>query len=173
MFYLIKCDWHNYYLSTYLCIIINMKVVLQEVLNASVTIDNEIFSSIGKGYLLLVSFTNGDNDEILEKIASKICKLRIFLDENGKTNLSLSDVNGEILSVSQFTIYADIHKGNRPSYVNCMRPDEASVLYDKRNQILKEKGFIVRTGVFGADMKVNLINDGPYTLVVDSKELGF
>lgn len=150
-----------------------MKIVLQEVLKASVTIEDKLYSSIGKGYLLLVSFTEGDNLEILEKMANKITKLRVFLDENGKTNLSLTDVKGEILSVSQFTIYADLRKGNRPSYINCMRPDEATVLYDKFNEILRNLGYKVEVGVFGADMKVELVNDGPYTLVIDSKELGF
>ena len=150
-----------------------MKIVLQEVLKASVTIEDKLYSSINKGYLLLVSFTEGDNLEILEKMANKITKLRVFLDENGKTNLSLNDVKGEILSVSQFTIYADLRKGNRPSYIKCMRPDEASILYDKFNEVLRNLGYKVEVGVFGADMKVELINDGPYTLVIDSKELGF
>lgn len=150
-----------------------MKIVLQEVVKASVEIDEKICSSIGKGYLLLVSFTNDDNKEIIDKMIEKVIKLRIFLDENGKTNLSLKDVGGEILSVSQFTIYADIHKGNRPSYVNCLRPDEATLLYDYFNEKIATYGFPVKTGVFGADMKVHLINDGPYTLVIDSKELGF
>lgn len=150
-----------------------MKIVLQEVVKASVEINEKIYSSIGKGYLLLVSFTNDDNKEIIDKMIKKVIKLRIFLDENGKTNLSLKDVGGEILSVSQFTIYADIHKGNRPSYVNCLRPDEATLLYDYFNEKIATYGFPVKTGVFGADMKVHLINDGPYTLVIDSKELGF
>ena len=150
-----------------------MKIVLQEVLKASVTIEDKLYSSINKGYLLLVSFTEGDNLEILEKMANKITKLRVFLDQNGKTNLSLNDVKGEILSVSQFTIYADLRKGNRPSYINCMRPGQASILYDKFNEILRNLGYKVEVGVFGADMKVELINDGPYTLVIDSKELGF
>lgn len=150
-----------------------MKIVLQEVVKASVEINEKIYSSIGKGYLLLVSFTNDDNKEIIDKMIEKVIKLRIFLDENGKTNLSLKDVGGEILSVSQFTIYADIHKGNRPSYVNCLRPDEATLLYDYFNEKNATYGFPVKTGVFGADMKVHLINDGPYTLVIDSKELGF
>ncbi|MBQ9266063.1 MAG: D-tyrosyl-tRNA(Tyr) deacylase [Bacilli bacterium] len=150
-----------------------MKIVLQEVLNANVSIDGNIYSEIGKGYLLLVSFTNGDNEEICSKMASKVSKLRIFLDEYGKTNLSLNDVGGEILSVSQFTIYANLRSGNRPSYTECMRPEEASKLYDFFNQELKNLGYEVKTGVFGADMKVSLVNDGPYTLVIDSKELGF
>ena len=139
-----------------------MKIVLQVVKNASVIIEEKLYSSIGKGYLLLVSFKEGDNEEIAEKMAQKIVKLRVFLDENGKTNLSLADVNGSILSVSQFTIYADLHKGNRPSYVTCLKGELASPLYVE-----------TKTGVFGADMKVNLVNDGPYTLVLDSDELGF
>ena len=150
-----------------------MKIVLQEVLKASVTIDGAIFSKIDKGYLLLASFTNGDNEEICSKMATKVSKLRIFMDENGKTNLSLTDVKGEILSVSQFTIYANLKSGNRPSYTDCMGPDEATKLYDYFNKTLIDLGFSVKTGVFGADMKVELINDGPYTLVIDSKELGF
>lgn len=148
-----------------------MKIVLQEVLEASVSIEGKIHSQIGKGFLLLVSFTDGDNEETCTKVATKISKLRIFLDENGKTNLSIFDVGGEILSVSQFTIYADIRKGNRPSYTTCMRPEEATKLYDYFNEELRKLNLHVETGIFGADMKVSLINDGPYTLVIDSKEL--
>ena len=150
-----------------------MKIVLQVVQKASVSIENEIYSSIDRGFLLLVSFKDGDNEEIAQKMAQKISKLRVFLDENGKTNLSLSDVNGSILSVSQFTIYADLHKGNRPSYVTCLKGELASPLYDYFNSCLKSLNIDVKTGVFGADMKINLINDGPYTLVLDSDELGF
>ncbi|MBP5694531.1 MAG: D-tyrosyl-tRNA(Tyr) deacylase [Bacilli bacterium] len=150
-----------------------MKIVLQEVLKASVTINGDIYSKIGNGLLLLVSFTDGDNEDICKKMALKISKLRIFLDENGKTNLSINDVNGEILSVSQFTLYANLKNGNRPSYTECMRPEQATELYDLFNNELKTLGFNVKTGIFGADMKVELINDGPYTLVIDSKDLGF
>lgn len=150
-----------------------MKVVLQEVQKAKVVIEGKEYSSINKGYLLLVSFTLGDNEEICQKMAEKIVKLRIFMDENGKTNLSLSDVKGEILSVSQFTLYADIRKGNRPSYTSCMGGEEASKLYKIFNNDLKKFDFNVKEGVFGADMKLDFINDGPYTLVIDSKELGF
>ena len=150
-----------------------MKIVLQVVKNASVIIEEKIYSSIEKGYLLLVSFKEGDNEETAEKMAQKIVKLRVFLDENGKTNLSLADVNGSILSVSQFTIYADLHKGNRPSYVTCLKGELASPLYDYFNSCLKKLNVETKTGVFGADMKVNLVNDGPYTLVLDSDELGF
>ena len=150
-----------------------MKNVLQVVKNASVIIEEKIYSSIEKGYLLLVSFKEGDNEEIAEKMAQKIVKLRVFLDENGKTNLSLADVNGSILSVSQFTIYADLHKGNRPSYVTCLKGELASPLNDYFNSCLKKLKKKKKTGIFGADMKVNLVNDGPYTLVLDSDELGF
>lgn len=150
-----------------------MKIVLQEVLKASVVIDSNEYSSINKGFLLLVSFKEGDSIDAIKKMALKISKLRVFLDENGKTNLSLNDVHGEILSVSQFTIYADLKKANRPSYTNCMKSETASKYYDIFNEELRNLGFVVKTGIFGADMKVNLINDGPYTLVIDSDELGY
>lgn len=148
-----------------------MKVVIQRVLNASLSIDQRVCSSIGKGYLLLVSFTNGDNEEISKKMAEKISKLRIFDDENGKTNLSVFDVNGEILSVSQFTLYANLRKGNRPSFIDALIPSEADKLYKYFNECLKELNLPPKTGVFGADMKINLINDGPFTVILDSKEL--
>lgn len=150
-----------------------MKIVLQEVLNAKIFIDGQEHSSIEKGFLLLVSFKEGDKEETISKMALKTSKLRVFLDENGKTNLSLNDVKGDILSVSQFTLYADIKKSNRPSYINCMKGELASKYYDKFNDELVKLGFNVKTGVFGADMKVSFINDGPYTLVIDSDELGY
>lgn len=149
-----------------------MRIVLQNVLNASVSIDGKIYSSIDRGYMLLVSFTKGDNEEIVKKVAQKVLNLRIFQDENEKTNLNLKSINGEILSVSQFTLYADCRHGNRPSFVNCLTYEKASELYVYFNSLLVEEGYVVKTGVFGADMKVNLINDGPFTLVIDSKELG-
>jgi D-aminoacyl-tRNA deacylase len=148
-----------------------MRVVLQEVIKASVTIDKKLFSSINKGYLLLVSFTHNDTEEIASKMALKISKLRIFMDGEGKANLSLSDVCGEILSVSQFTLYADAKHGNRPSFTDCMEQKTASNLYNFFNQELRNLDFKVSTGVFGADMKVELINDGPFTLMLDSKDL--
>ncbi len=150
-----------------------MKIVLQEVLKASVTIDEKEYSSINKGFLLLVSFKEGDKLETIKKMALKVSKLRVFLDENGKTNLSLNDVGGEILSVSQFTLYADLKKANRPGYTYCMKSEFATKYYDLFNEELRNLGFVVKTGIFGADMKVNLINDGPYTLVIDSDELGY
>lgn len=148
-----------------------MRVIVQNVLNASVKIDGEVYSSINRGFLLLVGFTFGDTKEIADKLALKISKLRVFADENGKTNISLKDINGEILSVSQFTLYADCIHGNRPSFTNSLTPSEAKELYEYFNTSLKSLGFNVKTGVFGADMKVNLLNDGPFTLIIDSKEI--
>ncbi len=148
-----------------------MRVLVQEVKYASVTIDGEKIASIGRGFLLFVGFNVEDKEEILPKMADKVVRLRIFQDENGKTNRSLADVDGEILSVSQFTLYASAKDGNRPSFVNAMRPELSSPLFDKWNELLKERFPKVQTGVFGADMKVELLNDGPFTLILDSQEL--
>ncbi len=148
-----------------------MKVVLQNVLNCEVKIKDKVYSSIDRGFLLLVSFTDGDNLDIINKMANKISKLRVFMDENGKTNLSLSDVNGKIMSVSQFTLYADVKKGNRPSFTNCLDFNKAKELYQQFNLELKKLNLIVEEGVFGEDMKVSFVNDGPFTLVIDSKEV--
>ena len=148
-----------------------MKVVVQLVRRASVSIDGQIVSSIGKGYLLLVGLTPGDDIRIAQKMADKIVKLRVFPDENGKTNLSLSQVGGSILSVSQFTLYGSVKEGNRPSFVSDMRPDEARVLYEEFYSYLKTLVPSLQGGVFQADMVVSLENDGPFTLVLDSKEL--
>lgn len=147
-----------------------MKLVVQCVLNASVSIENRIVSSIDRGYLVFVSFTDGDNSETIIKMVHKLVSLRIFPDENGKTNLSIKDINGSILSVSQFTLYASVIHGNRPSFTNCLKYDEASKLYDFFNEELKKSEVPYETGEFGADMKINLINDGPFTLILDSKE---
>lgn len=148
-----------------------MRVIVQEVKYASVTIDDIKVASINRGFLLFVGFDAEDNNEVLPKMADKIVKLRIFPDENGKTNLSLKDVDGEILSVSQFTLYASMKDGNRPSFVNAMRPELAKPLFDEWNETLKERFPKLKTGVFGADMKVELLNDGPFTLILDSREL--
>ena len=148
-----------------------MKVVLQNVLNCEVKIKDKVYSSIDKGFLLLVSFTDGDNLDIINKMANKISKLRVFMDENGKTNLSLLDVNGKIMSVSQFTLYADVKKGNRPSFTNCLDFNKAKELYQQFNLELKKLNLIVEEGIFGEDMKVSFVNDGPFTLVIDSKEV--
>ncbi len=148
-----------------------MRVVLTTVLEAKVTINEKVVGQISRGYLLLVGFTDGDNKETVEKMVDKILSLRVFPDEHGQINISLQDVNGSILSVSQFTLYANASKGRRPSFVDALRPGEAEPLYDYFNQQLEMKHQKVSTGVFGADMKVESINDGPFTLLLDSKEL--
>ncbi len=148
-----------------------MRVVLTTVNNASVTIENKRIASIERGYLLLVGFTDGDDKEIVDKMVEKILSLRVFPDENGHINISLQDVNGAMLSVSQFTLYANAAKGRRPSFVNALNPAYAEPLYDYFNQQLELKYGRVSTGIFGADMKVVSENDGPFTLLLDSKEL--
>ena len=148
-----------------------MRIVLTTVLSASVTIDNEVVGKINRGFCLLVGFTHDDNKEIVDKMLDKMLGLRVFPDENGLTNLSIYDIKGEILSVSQFTLYADLAKGRRPSFVNAMKPDEAKALYGYFNDQIKAKYGAVATGVFGADMKVSSVNDGPFTVIMDSKEI--
>ena len=144
-----------------------MRVVIQRVNKAQVTIDNEVVGKIKRGFLLLVGLREGDELDQVKKAADKIAKMRIFEDEDGKTNLSLKDVNGEILSVSQFTLLANTKKGNRPSFVEAMRPPKSKDLWEDFNQELENRGFHVETGEFGADMQVSLENDGPFTIVLD------
>lgn len=144
-----------------------MRVVVQRVNKAQVTIDNEVVGKIKRGFLLLVGLREGDELDQVKKAADKIAKMRIFEDEGGKTNLSLKDVNGEILSVSQFTLLANTKKGNRPSFVEAMRPPKSKDLWEDFNQELENRGFHVETGEFGADMQVSLENDGPFTIVLD------
>ena len=148
-----------------------MRIVLTTVLNASVTIDNEVVGKINRGFCVLVGFTHDDTKEIVDKMIDKMLGLRVFMDEKGLTNLSIYDVNGEILSVSQFTLYADLTGGRRPSFINAMKPDEAKALYAYFNEQIKAKYGTVETGVFGADMKVSSVNDGPFTVIMDSKEI--
>ena len=149
-----------------------MKVVLQTVKNAHVDILGKTVGSISNGYLLLVGFTDGDDQEIVTKMADKITKLRVFADEKRQINLSLEAVNGNILSISQFTLYADTTGGRRPSFVNALHPHQAEPLYHFFNEELARlTGKHIETGVFGADMDVDSVNDGPFTLVLDSKEL--
>lgn len=148
-----------------------MKIVLQRVLEASVSVDSEVKGQIGKGYLLLLGVSNEDTKEIADKMIEKISRLRIFEDENGKTNLSIDQVDGEVLVISQFTLYADCKKGNRPSFVNAGAPQMANELYEYVLTRCRELFKNTQCGVFGADMKVSLVNDGPFTIVLDSNEI--
>ncbi len=149
-----------------------MKVVLQTVKEAHVDILGKTVGKISNGYLLLVGFTDGDDKEIVDRMVDKILKLRVFPDEHRQINLSLFDVNGGILSISQFTLYANTKGGRRPSFVEAMRPHEAEPLYEYFNEELAHKSNInIQTGVFGADMDVHSVNEGPFTLVLDSKDL--
>lgn len=146
-----------------------MKAVIQRVLSADVTVDSKTVGSIGKGLLVLLGVMEGDTEKEAELMAGKIARLRVFEDENEKMNLSVTDVGGEILSVSQFTLCADVKKGNRPSFTPSAKPDEAEALYEKFNSLLLNEGVRkVETGVFGADMKVSLVNDGPVTIIFDT-----
>ena len=147
-----------------------MKFVIQRVNNADVTVDNKIVGSIGKGFLILFGACETDTADMLPKFVDKIVKLRIFA-ENGKTNLSITDVGGELLIVSQFTLYADCKRGNRPSFIRAGAPDMAENLYKYIIARCKEHIDIVEQGEFGADMKVELVNDGPFTVILDSNEL--
>jgi len=148
-----------------------MKAVLQRVTEASVRVDGEVIGSIGKGFFILLGVSDEDDEAVADKMADKICKLRIFEDENGKTNLSLKDVGGEVLVVSQFTLYADCRKGNRPSFIGAGAPAEADRLYEYFMDRCRTHVDRVEHGRFGADMKVSLVNDGPFTLMLDSREL--
>ena len=144
-----------------------MKLVIQRVASASVTVDEAVVGKIGKGFLVLIGIANTDTKEIADKYLKKLLNLRIFEDENGKTNLSLKDVGGELLLVSQFTLYADCKKGNRPSFINAGAPDMANELYEYMIGACKKEIPVVEKGVFGAHMKVELLNDGPFTVVLD------
>lgn len=144
-----------------------MKLVIQRVNHAEVKVDGEIVGSIGKGFLVLVGVGQNDTKEIADKYLKKLLGLRIFEDEAGKTNLSLSDVNGELLMVSQFTLYANCKKGNRPSFIEAGAPDMAEKLYEYMIAEAKKSVPVVERGIFGADMKVSLENDGPFTVILD------
>ena len=146
-----------------------MRVVIQRVSEAKVVADGVLSGAINKGFLLLVGVEEADTSEDVDYLTRKISNMRIFEDEDGKMNLSLKEVDGEILSISQFTLHADTKKGNRPSFINAARPDQADQLYEELNDKLRTEGFKVEVGVFGADMDVSLVNDGPVTILVDSK----
>lgn len=143
-----------------------MKVVIQRVLNASVRVDGNITGKIKKGLLIFLGIESGDSDDMLKKYADKIVRMRIFEDENGKTNRALSDVNGELLIVSQFTLCADCSHGNRPSFIGANEPVEAKRMYEKFISVCREQVPVVEHGEFGADMKVELLNDGPFTIIL-------
>lgn len=148
-----------------------MRVIVQRCSQAEVRIDGEITGKIDTGFLLLVGVTHDDNERDADYIAKKVANMRVFNDAEGKMNLALKDVNGAILSISQFTLYGDTRKGNRPSFIHAARPELASPLYDYFNNVLRnEYGLQVETGRFGADMKVDFINDGPVTIIIDSEE---
>ena len=145
-----------------------MRILVQRVKNASVTIDGQLFSQIKQGYLLLVGFSNNDDENIVELMTQKLLNLRICDDSDGKMNLSIIDTKGEILSVSQFTLYADSSKGRRPSFIEACNPDRAVQLYDYFNDNLRKSGLKVETGKFRAEMDVQLVNSGPITIMLDS-----
>ena len=148
-----------------------MKIVLQRVLDAKVEVDNKTVGEIGKGYLAFLGVGAEDTKEIADKMIEKVSRLRIFEDEDEKINLDISQVSGEILVVSQFTLYADCKKGNRPSFINAAGPDLAEELYEHVKSRCRELFGKVESGIFGADMKVSLTNDGPFTVILDSNEI--
>lgn len=148
-----------------------MRFVIQRVTEASVTIDGEISGKIGKGYLVLIGVADTETKEIADKMIRKMIGLRIFEDEQGKTNLSLADVDGGLLLVSQFTLYANCKRGNRPSFIEAGKPDMANEMYEYIIEKCRESVEEVQTGEFGADMKVQLLNDGPFTILLDSDQL--
>lgn len=144
-----------------------MKLVIQRVKNASVEVDNKIVGEIDKGFLVLIGIKVGDTKEQADYLVKKVCNLRVFTDENGKMNLALKDVGGKLLIVSQFTLYGNCNDGNRPSFIEAARPEEAIPLYEYFCDECEKNGIEVQKGIFGADMKVQLLNDGPVTIVIE------
>ncbi|WP_041556301.1 D-aminoacyl-tRNA deacylase [Carnobacterium sp. 17-4] len=147
-----------------------MRVVIQRTKHASVSIEESVVGEITHGFVLLVGIEEEDQQDDIEYLVRKISKMRIFEDTQGKMNLSIEDVGGEILSISQFTLHADTKKGNRPSFIKAAKPDTAIPIYDAFNAQLRATGLTVQTGTFGADMQVSLVNDGPVTIIIDSKQ---
>ncbi|MCX7771083.1 MAG: D-aminoacyl-tRNA deacylase [Proteobacteria bacterium] len=147
-----------------------MRALIQRVIEASVYIEEGLESSINKGLLVFLGIGAQDNEGDIQYLVRKITNLRVFEDERGKLNLSVKDIKGEVMIVSQFTLYADCRKGNRPSFDRAMTPDIAKILYDKFIEEMRKEGIVVMTGVFGASMQIRLINDGPVTIMLDSKE---
>ena len=148
-----------------------MKFVIQRVKKASCEVDGNITGAIQQGFMVLIGVADGDTKEIADKMMKKMTGLRIFEDSQGKTNISLGDVDGELLLISQFTLYADCKKGNRPSFIKAGKPDMAEKMYEYIIEKCKETVPKVETGIFGADMQISLINDGPFTIVLDSDEI--
>ena len=148
-----------------------MKFVIQRVTEASCTVEGKVTGQIEKGFLVFIGVSADDTTQIADKMVKKLLGLRIFEDENGKTNLSLHDVDGQLLLISQFTLYADCRKGNRPSFTNAGKPDMANEMYQYIIAKCKQEIKIVEQGIFGADMKISLLNDGPFTIILDSDEI--
>lgn len=148
-----------------------MKLVIQRVQEASVSVDQEVVGKIDHGFMVLLGVSQTDTEEIADKMIQKLLKLRIFEDENGKTNLDIKSVNGELLIISQFALYADCKHGNRPSFINAGKPDQANALYEYFLSQCRKEIPVVEHGIFGAHMMVSLINDGPFTIVLDSDEI--
>lgn len=148
-----------------------MKFIIQRVSEANVKVNNQIIGEISKGFLVLIGVCDDDTKEIAEKMTRKMLGLRIFEDENGKTNLDLHTVNGQLLLISQFTLYADCKKGNRPSFIKAGKPQMANELYEYIIELCRQQVDIVEQGEFGADMKISLLNDGPFTIILDSEEI--
>lgn len=144
-----------------------MRVLIQRVINSSVEVNNKIVGKSNNGMMILVGFTEGDSSKEIDYMVDKIINLRIFDDENGVMNKSIQDINGSILSISQFTLYADASKGRRPSYIKALNGEKSTLLYDEFNEKLKLTGIPTETGIFGADMKVSLVNDGPVTILIE------
>lgn len=148
-----------------------MRFVVQRVTHASVTVDGNVIGKIGQGFMVLIGVSDEDTKEIADKMVKKLLGLRIFEDENGKTNLDIHTVGGSLLLISQFTLYADCKHGNRPSFIKAGKPDMANAMYEYIIAKCREQVEIVETGEFGADMKVELLNDGPFTILLDSDQL--
>ncbi len=148
-----------------------MRFVIQRVSHASVAVEGKTIGQIEKGFLVLIGVSGEDSRETADKMMRKLLNMRIFEDEGGKTNLALKDVDGQLLMISQFTLYANCKKGNRPSFIEAGAPDMANELYEYCVELAKQAGFYTQTGSFGADMKVELLNDGPFTIILDSDQL--
>lgn len=148
-----------------------VKFVIQRTTKASVKVDGIVTGVIEKGFVVLIGISEEDDEQVADKVTDKMLKLRIFEDADGKTNLSLNDVGGDLLMISQFTLYANCKKGNRPSFIDAGQPDKAEELYEYIMKRCENAGYHVERGIFGADMKVELLNDGPFTIVLDSRDL--